>query len=154
MIVTFDLLPSRLLVWFELGAAFTLLILAVAFLIFLPGFRSTYQLFTVTKDLMVARTDAKKQDISDESEKGGPKVEGSEGLYVALETYRVNRATNRLCWIAFVGEVCLFFIWPLVSLLYVKNYPLAGLFIIVAGITGMRYYINAAVSSKLVTWTR
>lgn len=137
-----------LLVWLELGAAFTLLILAVAFLIFLPGFRSTYRLFSATKDFMGARTDARRhQDTSDESGKDVPAVlmEESEGIYIVLETYRVNRATNRLCWIAFFGEVCLFFIWPLVSLFYVANYPLAGLFIIVAGITGMRYYINAAV---------
>jgi hypothetical protein len=137
-----------LLVWLELGAAFTLLILAVAFLIFLPGFRSTYHLFTATKDLMEARTKAKgHEDISDEAGRDVARVltEESEGLYIAKETYRVNRATNRMCWIAFVGEVCLLFIWPLVSLFYVENYPLAGLFIIVAGITGMRYYINAAV---------
>jgi hypothetical protein len=137
-----------LLVWLELGASFTLLILAVAFLIFLPGFMSTYRLFTVTKDLVSIRKDAKgHQNISDELTDDSPKVptEESVGIYVVFETYRVNRATNLMCWIFFFGEVSLFFIWPLVSLFYVENYPLAVLFIIVTGITGMRYYINAAV---------
>jgi hypothetical protein len=135
-----------LLVWLELGASFTLLILAVAFLIFLPGFLSTYRLYTVTKDLNLIRKDRKvKHSISDEEDRSIVPMEESEGIYVVSETYRVNRATNPMCWIFFFLEVSVFFIWPLVSLFFVENYPLAGLFIIVAGITGMRYYISAAV---------
>jgi hypothetical protein len=144
------LIILALLVWVQLDAATTCFLLAVAFLVFLPGFRTTYRLFGVTKELVLARTNAKNRNDDDEAESGemdSPIVltAESEGLYQYIETYRVNRATNRMCWIMFSLEVTFFFVWPLVSLLVVENYPLAGLFLIVAGITGVRYYVNAAI---------
>jgi hypothetical protein len=41
----------------------------------------------------------------------------------------------------FLQLVC----WPLASLFYVGNYPSALLFMLVAGVTAMRYYIDASI---------
>jgi hypothetical protein len=69
----------------------------------------------------------------------------SECVYLVTERYRISSPTPTFAWIMFGLEVSLFFLWPFVSLFLVANYPLAILFGLVAGITGMRYYINVAI---------
>jgi hypothetical protein len=69
----------------------------------------------------------------------------SECVYLVTERYRISSPTEKFAWIMFGVEVACFFLWPFVSLFMVGNYPLALLFGLVAGITGMRYYINAAI---------
>jgi lipase ATG15 len=137
------LLILALLTWLELGGVFTCLILAVGVIVALPGLKSSYKLFKITKQLVLATSDADERTTREDYQ--GETTSASEGVYLVVENYRVSRATPRLCCMMLAIEIGLFFVWPLISLFGVGNYPLGIFFIIVTGFTGMRYYVNAAV---------
>ena len=69
----------------------------------------------------------------------------SQVVYYVRQNVRVARATPRLCWVMFALEALIFFVWPLASLFAVQNYPLAVLFIVIASVNGMRYFLDVAV---------
>lgn len=146
------------LVSLSLGTAFTVLGVAASFIVFWPTFKGTTRLYKATAHL--ARV-GKSRELEGEYHEPGEKaaaeanhdeVDGSaqqapesEGVFFVNEKYRVTKATPRMCWIMFGVEACFFFVWPLAALLAVDNWTLALLFVFVAGISGVRYYISAAV---------
>lgn len=69
----------------------------------------------------------------------------SEAVYFVEERYRITRPSKRFVMTIFAVEVFLFFVYPVVSLFAVDNYPLAIIFIVVSGISMLRYYVNAAI---------
>jgi lipase ATG15 len=133
------------LIYLELGGAFTTLILAAGVLVCYPSFVSTFRLYRATQRLVFARSQAKDSDESDDEEKEEDGMAASKGIFLVHEQYRINVATDRLCFLMFAIEVMLMLVWPLASLYSVGNWTLASLFVIVAGISGVRYYISAAV---------
>lgn len=154
-----------ILVYLEAGTAATCFLLVFAFLVSFPNFKSTYRLYSVAKDIILARTSRKfeaatqggdndpvtERDLDSirfsERERDdfvAPKTD-SEGLYLVDELYRVNRPTNLTAWILFYIELTLIFLWPTVSLFFIGNWPLAISYAVVVGVSGMRHYLNAAV---------
>eukprot|EP00550_Attheya_septentrionalis_P004095 CAMPEP_0198294104 /NCGR_PEP_ID=MMETSP1449-20131203/20685_1 /TAXON_ID=420275 /ORGANISM="Attheya septentrionalis, Strain CCMP2084" /LENGTH=995 /DNA_ID=CAMNT_0043993961 /DNA_START=90 /DNA_END=3077 /DNA_ORIENTATION=+ len=68
----------------------------------------------------------------------------SESLYQIWESFRITQARDTLCWTMFSLEIIVLFLFPFICLLVIENYAIAGLFIVVAVISGARHYINAA----------
>jgi hypothetical protein len=128
-----------ILVYLKAGAVARGFLIAVAFIVFWPNFKSTYRLYRSTKDIITARSDA--ETAEDRSEQ----AKTSECIYYVEQTYRVSRPTARFCWFMFCFEVAAFFVYPLIALFAVDNYPLGVQFFVFAGLTGLRYYVNAAV---------
>jgi hypothetical protein len=147
------------------GAALGFL-MTMAVLLAIPNFRSTWRLYKtvqVFKHTQLKRTqesikktgsdtNAMHRDKSLQSMRPSERdalpfdyPTESECIYLVTERFRISSPTVKFAWIMFGIEVGLFFVWPFVSLFMVGNYPLALLFGLVAGITGMRYYINAAI---------
>jgi len=145
------------LIFLKLGAVFTGFMVAVAILVSFPSFLATYRLLKTIKTLEVGRSEAHQKMIDEEKNERGEVDAGvdlvdrrtseheSSCVYFVEEVYRVTRPTNRLCWIMFGLEVSLFFFYPLVALFAVGNYPLGIMFIVFAGISYLRYYVNAAI---------
>ena len=135
------------LMYLGMGIVFTMFIVAIGVIIALPTFKSTYRLYELGKDFMhfdlLGKGDEESEvEAAVETEDG---IKASEAVYLVQENYRVSRPTILMCWTAFLLEVAVFFVYPFWALFTVGNYPMAILFIIVAGISGLRYYINASI---------
>lgn len=139
------------LIYLQLGGAFTTLLLAVGVIVCYPSLKSTYGLYKTRKDLTVGWSDLDKARSPDATEAGANLVsrranEGeSECVYFVEEIYRVTRPTRFFCWLMFSLEILLFFVYPAVALFAVGNYPLGIMFVVLVGISLLRYYVNAAV---------
>ena len=139
------------LVYLQLGAAFTILMLAVGVIVSYPTMRSTYNLYKTREDLTIGWSESDKQRSPDETEAGANLVcrrereDESECVYFVNEVYRITRPTTRFCWLMFCLEITIFYFYPLVALFSVGNYPLGIMFAVLVGISLLRYYVNAAV---------
>ena len=139
------------LVYLQLGAAFTILMLAVGVIVSYPTMRSTYNLYKTREDLTIGWSESDKQRSPDETEAGANLVcrrereDESECVYFVNEVYRITRPTTRFCWLMFCLETTIFYFYPLVALFSVGNYPLGIMFAVLVGISLLRYYVNAAV---------
>jgi len=134
-----------ILVFFKFGGAFTTFILFAGLIISYPSLKSAYNLYKVVGTMAFAKKESERRNSEISSEPDSERPKESEAMYLVKESYRITRPTRRFCYITFFTELGLLFIWPLVSLFVVGNWPLAITFIVVAGISGLRYYINAAV---------
>lgn len=139
------------LVYLQLGAIFTVFGVAVGILYGYPSLKSTYGLYKARKDLTIGWSEADKAKSPDDTEAGANLADRrssdneSECVYSVEEVYRVTRPTPKLCWLMFSLEVAFLYVYPLVALFAVGNYPLGIMFTLFAGITMLRYYVNAAV---------
>jgi len=142
------LLLAGALVWLGLPAGgVALIVMLVLIFGMIPGFRVSYRIYQLTKDIAFAMKNNQKTDEVDEEEEESVrkfKEDASEGVYQVWETYRVTCATARLCWLFYVFECLLFFIYPAVSLFFIGNYAIAILFLFVAVFSGLREFLNAA----------
>lgn len=123
-----------LLIYLGMGIPFTMFIVAIGLSLFYPTFKSSYRLYQFGADVNFAR---------DQFQPSNEELEVSQAVYIVDEVYRVSKPTERFCWIMFTVEVGLFFVYPLISLFSIANYPLALIFLVVAGISFCRYYVNA-----------
>lgn len=139
------------LVYLQLGTVFTIFMLAVGVLVAYPSMKSTFNLYKTRQDLTVGYSEVDKMKAADDTEAGANLVDRrsheseSECVYWVSEVYRATRPTRKFCSLMFIFEVGFYFIYPLASLFSVGNYPLGMSFIVIAGISGVRYYVNAAV---------
>lgn len=139
------------LFYLQLGPSFTVLLLAVGVLVSYPSLKSAYDLYKTRKELTVGWSETDKMRSPDETEAGAnlasrrSSEKESECVYFVEEVYRVTRPTAKFCWIMFGLELGFFFVYPLIALFSVGNYPLGIMFGIFTGITLLRYYVNAAV---------
>lgn len=139
------------LYFLHLGVIFTVFMLAMGVLVSYPTIKTTYGLYKTRLELSVGWSPEDKAKNADDTEAGANMVdrrgseEESECVYFVNEVYRITRPTEKFCFLMFLIEVILFFMYPLASLFAVGNYPLAIMFTIFAGITFLRYYVNAAV---------
>lgn len=140
------LLLVAALVYLGIGAGFIVIVCILVAFFWVPSLFSSYRIWMLTKDIVGIRS---KNDDSDTTAADATNrsihEDECEGVYQVWETYRVTRATPRLCWIMFAIEWTLFFIYPMVTLFSVKNYQLAVLFVIIAALSALRYYLNAPV---------
>lgn len=142
----FLLLVIGFLVWMAVpGAAIGIILIFLA-ITFIPRVRLNFRLYQTTRDLLHAANEREEEPSKSEAD-GGPTMQKgeSEGIYLVVERKRMARPTDLFCWIMFVLEFGFLFIFPLGALLRVRNYPIAILFIIVTGISALRFYVNAAV---------
>ena len=147
-LVFFILLSA--LVYLSFGAVFVGFAVAVGIIVSFPLYMNTYQLYRIFFELIWQRTDMKKSSNGEQ-----PSLHGhgddvfedgpSDAVYLVQKSHRVTQATDRLCWLMLVAEAIFFFLWPMISLFAVENWPLAILFLIVVGISAVRYYINASI---------
>jgi lipase ATG15 len=138
-------------VYLGLGTSGTIFMLVILVFLAYPSFDSLRRLMKVGKRLINARNTVRKdaeeasKSLDDEECKRLNDPKASHAVYLVNEIYRINRPTNAFCWTIFTLEVAFFYVWPMGSIYSVGNWPLATLFMIVVGITGLRYYLNAAI---------
>jgi lipase ATG15 len=60
------------------------------------------------------------------------------------ETVRISEMKPWFCWTTAVLEVCIFFIWPFISLYANKNLPIAIVFMLMGVPSVMRHYFNVS----------
>jgi hypothetical protein len=156
------------LVWFELQGVFVFFAFVVIVLIAYASLWNTITVFKLHKDLVGVGTWKKEGDdqdpVAEELESGKEKpspsppvlrtksekawaISGSqpsEGVFVIQERKRVTRPTEKFCYVMFGFEFLFFFLWPTITLLLI-SWNVAILFVIVALISAVRHYINAAV---------
>jgi lipase ATG15 len=146
------LIVVSFLVWFRIPGAFLAFVIVMCFIVAWSSLKQARNLYKVGKDLVAARMESKEEankEAEDEEEEAAEQGEKagaapSEAVYVVSEYKRVTEATDTFCAIMFGLELGFFFIFPLVVLLFI-NWNIGVLFLIVATVSGIRHYINAAV---------
>jgi hypothetical protein len=157
-----------ILVWFELQGVFVFFAFVVIVLLAYASLRNTITVFKLHKDLVGVGTWRKKWNDQDAdaailvSEKEKPVQsaivprtksekawdvsgeEPSEGVFVIQERKRITQPCEKFCYAMFGFEFLFFFLWPTVTLLMI-SWNVAILFVIVALVSAVRHYINAAV---------
>jgi hypothetical protein len=184
------------LVWMDISGGFVALVFFIAVFMAWSSLANVRNLFRVSKDLVLLRTNLKNEDSANvtsgdlesksppggdgeegvdepedtegqpEKQGGGeevPKgaitalsheskriwqkdgVEPSEAIFLVSQYDRITEVTELFSWIMFGIEVGVFFVFPVVVLFSIENWPIGILFLIVSVISGVRYYINAAV---------
>jgi lipase ATG15 len=142
----FILLVIGVLVWLAVPGAVIGVLVALFALVFIPRVRSNYRWYHTTRGLL--RAGVQRDEEVSISSPGGhlPMQQGeSEGIYLVVERKRLTRPTDLFCWVMFVLELSVFFLYPFGALLRVRNYPIATLFVIVTGVSALRFYVNPAV---------
>lgn len=156
-----------LLVWFELSGVFVFFGFVVMVLMAYAALRNTITVAKLHQDLIGVRTWRKtKNDGETEAEEievgEGPTTlappprtkserawaisgkKPSEGVFVILERNRITQPTEKFCYAMFGCEFLFLFLWPAITL-FIISWNVAILFVIVASISAVRHYINAAV---------
>ena len=67
----------------------------------------------------------------------------SEGIFLVTQYHRVTEATESFCFIMTFLEISFFVLYPAITLFALGNWQIGLLFLLVAFISLMRYYINA-----------
>ena len=75
----------------------------------------------------------------------GVEIGDSEAIYQVWEQYRVDEATDLLCWLIFSLEVIFLFLYPTIALYIIGNTAIATVYFFLTIFTGLRTYLNAAV---------
>lgn len=122
----------RFLVWFEVGAV---LIIPIMLVIALACYSSVKRRYGYIN--MISTEDYEGETEGKDSKKN---------VYTALlwkeETCRITRPTTLFCWVLFVLEIGLFFIYPLVSM-FIRGQMRVGSLFLVMGLTSLvRFYFN------------
>ena len=130
------------LVWMEMGVAIYLLaaILALVCCVY-PLFKNTSETFKLYEQL--------KEDEEDDEEGNG---QGEKTMMNVWERVIISEPRPWLCYVCVVFEIFFFFLWPLMSMLVLKNYPIAVVFFILGFFNFLwRYFDASAVLSKYGT---
>lgn len=94
------------------------------------------------------------QDDDEEQEEAGNTYYSSRGfndaVYVVSETYRVTEPSPWYSWFGFALEFGLFFLWPFISILQLKNYYIALEFFFLMIFSFFRRFFNPAVALQEV----
>ena len=67
----------------------------------------------------------------------------SEGIFLVTQQHRVSEATDGFCLVMTFLEIAFFVVYPAVTIFALGNWQIGLLFLFVAGIYSMRYYVNA-----------
>lgn len=158
-IFVFFLLFLSVLIWLQFPAFVVVIAMIICALFAVPLLKDLRRLVYVTGKVFAARKEQEKLDIAPENSNQGPVVPTltafhssrraseilnipNEGMFLVAQESRVTKATERLCWIAFVLEMLIFVLYPLIVLCLVRNFQLVFLFVVVVGVTAIRHYIN------------
>jgi hypothetical protein len=112
------------LVWLDnTGLVIFFLVLIIA-LSCIPRVKSSIRIYRMYKDVLEAQDEQDGMDTNTSVE--------TCGIYQTFEKYRVSRPSRGFCWFLFWLEICIFLIWPLITLFAIQNYAIAFLFLIVS----------------------
>mmetsp|Transcript_8665 Transcript_8665/g.13355 ORF Transcript_8665/g.13355 Transcript_8665/m.13355 type:complete len:1019 (+) Transcript_8665:68-3124(+) len=133
---------TAFLIWFEVNA-WTILFAIVVVIILM--WSSVYQTINMYRTLKSQR----EQDQNDQTKKKTDQDYYDEDncneiIYEVTEYYRINKITPKVGWTLLVLEVIFFYVWPVIALFVIGNYPIAVLFLITGIISLVRHYFNAA----------
>ena len=160
--------------WLDVSGTFIAFAFVLCFLLAWNALSNARRLMKISRNLFESRVDAKgahaaaavaraasdvsaveqvekdEEAIPEEAIPSGeetdiPESRPSEAVFLVAQYNRVTRTTTRFCWIMFGLEVSFWYLYPLVTLFTIENLSVAILFVIVATITLIRHYINAAV---------
>ena len=158
--VVFFLLILSALVWMHFKVAVIIGVMVICAVFSIPLWKDLRRLVKVTTRVFAARNEEKNRHESSTKETTPPETlepttvralsrrqsqisdEPNEGLFLVAQQERVTKASELLCWVGLCFEVFFFFIYPLIVLLLVRNFQLTVLFIVVAGVSGIRYYVS------------
>jgi hypothetical protein len=170
-VVLIALLIAGFLVWFDAPTELILFFLAIVFMVWYSSLKNTYNLIKLGQDLVEVKLAKKRkserkatggrvavEEPQHDPEEGTGRVrplprqdsltwqpvrqtEESEAVYHITKVERVREATDLLCWISFVFENGVFFIWPAVALFLIDT-NLALFFFFLSLVSNLRWYIN------------
>jgi hypothetical protein len=167
------LVISSFLVWLDIGGAFVLIACILILLIAWPSIGNTWRIARISRDVLEIRTELTTEQKNDtvKDRPQDPDVEEmegmvedtpppdeantnaemeSEGMFYVWDHYRITRPSENFCWIMFALEIGLLFVWPFIGLLVAENWAIASLFFVIAFISGIRYFFNAAIALEEV----
>jgi hypothetical protein len=156
------------LVWFDLSGIFVFFAFVVVVLVAYASLWNTITVFKLHKDLVGVGTltkegneqDAEAEETEFGKEKPSPSpsvprtksekawaVTGkrpSEAVFVIQERKRITQPSEKFCHAMFGFECLFFFLWPTITL-FMISWNVAILFVVVASVSAVRHYVNAAV---------
>jgi lipase ATG15 len=124
------------LVWLAAPWKMILFFLAIVFLASYSAIKNAYDMSKLGRDLITVQNKKASKIAS------GGTNERSEAVYLVSSIERITEATACFCWLSFLSEQGLFFIWPSITLLRI-NWNIGLLFCIVSIASNIRWYINA-----------
>lgn len=128
------LLVTGALFWLNAPVAGTIAFVVIMAAVLCARFRRNYRVYRATQEL---QSTYEEDGLADE--------EPSVVVHSVLVRNRITRPTELFCWVMFTLEVSVFFLWPLSALLRVGSASLGVLFVVVVGMSALRYYVNASV---------
>ena len=162
------LIITGLLVWLGLGTGPITLFLLICIGLLWSSLRNTFTLIKLGRDLFDARNikenkyeeKCNPKTKSDDGGEGGDEEQAkpcdstvtlessvcrkdeSEAVYHITKLERLYQATDLMCWISFVVEVALFFLYPAIALFVIGDSSLGGVFVVLSVISNVRWYMN------------
>jgi lipase ATG15 len=115
------------LVWLNNTGLVIFFLVLIIVLSCIPRVQSSIRIYRMYKDVLEAQDEQDGMYINTSVE--------TDGIYQTFEKYRVSRPSLGFCWFLFWLEICIFLIWPLITLFAIQNYPIAVLFLTVSIIT-------------------
>ncbi|CAJ1933045.1 unnamed protein product [Cylindrotheca closterium] len=70
------------------------------------------------------------------------KAKISEAVFHITQLERHYEPTEALCWISFIVELGIFFVYPTISLFYIGDSSLGGVFVVLSIVSNIRWYMN------------
>ena len=141
------LLFISLSVWLDASVAIIIVGAGLITLTWIPSIKAGIKTSSLYSAVTNRRKDTKRVDsrkLRNEEEV----MNQSETIYQVFERSRVSIPCDGICWSLFVVEVSLLFFLPLVIFFYVGNIPVAVLFLVVSGCSGIRRFLNPTVILK------
>jgi hypothetical protein len=157
------LLTISFLVWMSVPALVVVVVAAVFLAFAFPFFKDIGRLWKVASAVLSVKKDMLAEGNGPGSENSQPKSNQclsshvrmvssrrpsemdktpNEGVYLVSQYERVTEATELYCWIMLVLEIAVFFVYPVVVLFEIGDWTLGLVFVGVAVISSVRYYIN------------
>eukprot|EP00985_Skeletonema_marinoi_P011278 scaffold5347_cov90-Skeletonema_marinoi.AAC.2 len=140
-VILASLLFIGVLVWMEMGLVIYLLVAVIALLCCVfPMFRNSREMLKLYDELK------ENNDDEEDNERGG------KTMMNVWERVIISEPKPWLCYAFVAFEVVFFFIWPFISMLVLKNYPIAGVFFVLGFFDFLwRYFDASSVLAKYGT---
>ena len=135
--VLISLLVIGFLVWMEQGIGLYLLVAILSILcIIFPLTKASYELSTMYHSVSSAEMQGfSRRDVT---------VQSGTTLFQVWETVRISQPKEWYCYARVIVEVVFLFLWPLIALLVLGNYPIALIFFVFGCISFLWQYFDAS----------
>ena len=144
-IILMTLLLIGFLVWMEVGIV-SYVVVAVISLIC-----CVWPLCRNSQEIIQMYESVQQEDVNDSFV---TQDDSEINLFHVWETERLTQPKERYCYVRIVIELVIFFLWPFISMLVKRNYPVAIIFFVLGGFTFLwRYFDASAVLSEIGSLT-